>query len=80
MDSEVLYIEDRTDTNFILREFTPAAERRQSSEGDYLGYWIGIYNMSDTSGVATGLAFYSGKHSNCTKIRTFKNPDFQGER
>ena len=55
MDAEVLFVEDRTETEFILREFTPAAEKSVTSEGDYLGYWLGIYNISDSG----GLSFYA---------------------
>ena len=57
MDAEVLFVEDRTETEFILREFTPGAEKSQISEGAYLGYWLGIYNTSISDSRA--LSFYS---------------------
>ena len=57
MDAEVLYVEDRTETKFILREFFPAAEKSVTSEGDYLGYWLGIYNTSISD--SGGLSFYA---------------------
>ena len=57
MDAEVLFVEDRDETNFILREFFPAAEKSTPSEGDYLGYWLGIYNTSISD--SGGLSFYS---------------------
>jgi len=57
MDAEVLFVEDRTETEFILREFTPGARKLQTSEGDYLGYWLGIYNTSMSD--SRGLSFYS---------------------
>ena len=57
MDAEVLFVEDRKETDFILKEFTPEAEKSQRSEGAYLGYWLGIYNTSISDSGA--LSFYS---------------------